>query len=592
MSESLNSRFLRIQHILERVHEGDYVLPEFQRSFVWSNSDIKDLLVSCLNGYFIGTFLLLRGDAAKSFKTRYFEGVPEANPQIPREPDDRTVDRIVLDGQQRITAAYYALYAPPGITPKGASYPRRYLLRIENCHVGDIDWEDLIEDWSENESSRKVPHSSGAARLRELIQKHDFVNLLNDSEFRKYLFENHLLPFAVLKSDSDFSRWLDDYADYLEEKGIEKAQVRERKQALRERLKNVLNFQVAVLELEERDLVKVVDLFERINRTGVALSVFALATAVYMKGGVNLRRLWREFYAASPTIQQFCQEDDETYPKYVLQVMALLQGKEVKKKVLIDSRQLSVTSDRWSQATELLEKALDRATSTRNGYGAIKSNLLPYRSAIVTLAALLAKCGTASDFDKLDAWYWSSVFTARYAGASETAIKQDYDQVCRWLKDGTQEPSVVTEAANRVSSHKLENIRTGGTYKAILCLISLAGAKDFLTGQSPELGLLNDHHIFPKSLYRDRRSVDSILNRTLITDTTNRDISNKRPSEYVREIIKALGGEEDDARDMLKSHLIDDECFEAMKQDDYSRFMARRAELIRSEMIRRIRYGS
>lgn len=34
---------------------SEVALPEFQRSFVWGNQDIKDLLVSILNGYFIGT---------------------------------------------------------------------------------------------------------------------------------------------------------------------------------------------------------------------------------------------------------------------------------------------------------------------------------------------------------------------------------------------------------------------------------------------------------------------------------------------------------------------------------------------------------
>jgi uncharacterized protein with ParB-like and HNH nuclease domain len=34
---------------------GKVVLPDFQRSFVWSVPDIEELLVSILQGYFIGT---------------------------------------------------------------------------------------------------------------------------------------------------------------------------------------------------------------------------------------------------------------------------------------------------------------------------------------------------------------------------------------------------------------------------------------------------------------------------------------------------------------------------------------------------------
>ncbi|MCX8025666.1 MAG: DUF262 domain-containing protein [Thermanaerothrix sp.] len=35
------------------------VLLEFQRSFVWTREDTEELLVSILQGYFIGTFLIL-----------------------------------------------------------------------------------------------------------------------------------------------------------------------------------------------------------------------------------------------------------------------------------------------------------------------------------------------------------------------------------------------------------------------------------------------------------------------------------------------------------------------------------------------------
>lgn len=42
---------------------GRVVLPQFQRNFVWSRDDITALLVSILEGHFIGSFLLLRTDS-------------------------------------------------------------------------------------------------------------------------------------------------------------------------------------------------------------------------------------------------------------------------------------------------------------------------------------------------------------------------------------------------------------------------------------------------------------------------------------------------------------------------------------------------
>jgi hypothetical protein len=80
-----------------------------------------------LNGYFIGSLLYLRRGDAFDFKIRFFEGLNKVNLKLPQEPDERSVDRVVLGGQQRLAALFYALYTPPDIRPKGASYPIRNL---------------------------------------------------------------------------------------------------------------------------------------------------------------------------------------------------------------------------------------------------------------------------------------------------------------------------------------------------------------------------------------------------------------------------------------------------------------------------------
>ena len=45
--------------ILADAYNGKVVVPEFQRSFLWSREGIEELLVSILKGYFVGTLLLL-----------------------------------------------------------------------------------------------------------------------------------------------------------------------------------------------------------------------------------------------------------------------------------------------------------------------------------------------------------------------------------------------------------------------------------------------------------------------------------------------------------------------------------------------------
>lgn len=64
-----------------------------------------------LQGYFVGTFLML--DTASSrpmFSFNPVEGVKSVNPNI--RPKEQGTVHLVLDGQQRLTSLFYALYEP------------------------------------------------------------------------------------------------------------------------------------------------------------------------------------------------------------------------------------------------------------------------------------------------------------------------------------------------------------------------------------------------------------------------------------------------------------------------------------------------
>lgn len=458
------------------------------------------------------------------------------------------------------------------------------------------DWEDVIWSVSENDRTRNILiNENGNQRkysFKELLSREGgFSNLIGKDYFREYLYENEIIPFSVLIDRSSLDDWLEDYGDYLrEEKGRDHDYIKNQKKRIKKELNDWFDFKVPVLILENRPLYEVAEIFERINRTGIELSVFALATAVFFKRGYNLRNWWKEYYENDSQIQKYCKEDDENYPKYILQIMALLQGKEVKKKVLINPFELTVDKEKWDEATELLSKALERLENTQTGYGVIKPDLLPYKPIIVTLSGLLKYCTSHEHFRKLDAWYWSSVFTGRYAGASDTAIKQDFDQVKEWLKDDDKKPEVVREAENRIADLELRKITKGALYKAILNIIALHGAKDFFTGQSIELIKLNDHHIFPKKSGIKLTNENCILNRTLISDDTNKRIYKKKPSEYLREMQNVLKSW-DRINDTFKTHLIDENALKAMQNDNYEEFIKHREETIKKEMKKRIKAG-
>jgi uncharacterized protein with ParB-like and HNH nuclease domain len=90
----------QLKKIIKDVHERRVVLPQFQRDFVWQVSSVTKLLVSLFSGYPIGSLLLMENN--ENYDFRAIDGVPDG----PAYPAAETL--LILDGQQRVTAAYRA----------------------------------------------------------------------------------------------------------------------------------------------------------------------------------------------------------------------------------------------------------------------------------------------------------------------------------------------------------------------------------------------------------------------------------------------------------------------------------------------------
>src|SRR3954471_150376 len=95
------TRMVDLPEVLEEISNGLVALPDFQRDFDWTNSDVVKLLVTVLKGWPAGSLLLMHG-RAKFFEVRSLEGGPQ--------PKKNHLRYTILDGQQRLTALYQAIY--------------------------------------------------------------------------------------------------------------------------------------------------------------------------------------------------------------------------------------------------------------------------------------------------------------------------------------------------------------------------------------------------------------------------------------------------------------------------------------------------
>lgn len=535
--KSLEVKGLKVNSLLEKVLKGEIVLPDFQRSFIWGPEDIRELLVSVLGNYFIGSMLVmvsLKDEAP--FALRLIEGVKEINP----EAEIQSLVSILLDGQQRTTALFYAMYEVP-LPLKGRKNPYKFYINLEEVIKEEPNWDDavLAVSVADKKRLREIEDNKMIIPIRAF---RDIKELMEELRNKKHI-EDWNLVTRIIELANSF-----------------------------------LNYEIHMVVLPRgTDIHRIVEAFERINRTGEPLSIFDLLTARLYKYGIKVRDLIEETkdkYSFAGAVQ----------PDTILKVIALLRGKEPKRRNLLELEPVQF-EEHWNLACEYLQKAYERITDIKNGYGVLDfKKWMPYSTMIVPLAALLYFVDTnkeiknAKTYHKIDVWYWISVFSKRYDEGVDTKILSDFKSVREWIEDDKKIPNFVLGFKPEDIDLDVDN-QSSSVYRGVINLITLRGALDFKTGQPPqfEKGKVQDDHIFPKSIYKE----NGVANRTIIS--TNQSKINKRPSEYFGERIKELG--EAKVKKILASHLIPPEALDCLLGDDLEKFM----ELRKSEIIKEIR---
>ena len=557
----------RLVDLVERAECGEIMLPEFQRNFVWSRDDIRDLLVSVLKDYFIGSFLLLRVDADHSpFAMRHVVGVD-------RQAEVRKPEWLVLDGQQRLTSLHYAFKAP-SIPVKWTKYPYRFFLNLEKV----LDIENAI--FSER-ADLCGPYVEPMRQFTSLI--------LPFTEIPRW--DNWLNAYERWLIDLDRELYFNEYFPVL-------------KPLWNRAIDGIRNFTVSVVELpkvrnDDADgVAEVCAIFERLNTKGVALSIFDLLTARLFPSGIDLHRLWETAVDRSPLLRRLSGGDPDVFGVYAVRALALIREQEIKTKTLINISPVGFEKD-WHRSTGYLERALERITSMNpDGFGAFDQKWIPYSTMAPVLAALLERIDREKfghrAYDGLKKWYWGSVFLERYAGAVESTSRSDYVGLVDWFREPSSIPDVFHEVDRNILANPAFSIRAvsrvNSTYRGVINLVAITGAKDFQANDAIEFHSLDDHHIFPRGFLeplRDRNGnrlydqdlVNCILNKTLISQQTNRRISRMSPKDYVQKIMPF-----ERRQDILRSHLIGDEAIDAMLENDYQRFLTERENTILSAL--------
>ncbi len=578
---TFDSTKTELSKLLEEVVLGKIQLPDFQRGWVWDDEHIRSLLVSIGRSFPIGAIMLLETGGDARFQVRPVEGVSLPNGKEP--------DRLILDGQQRLTSLTQVLKLPATVSTrdeKKREIKRYYYFDMNKALAGVHALEEAVVAVGENRI------------LRENFGRDIALDLSTpEKEYETF----HFPCNQILNSD-DWEDGLniahpDRFGRYMQFRKLV--------------LNPFRSYQVPVIELKKETTKEAVCLvFEKVNTGGVQLTVFELATATYAADGFNLRRDWfgeggvkgrHARFVVKPLLKSIAATDFlqgiTLLHTYEIQQHDLSAGKTGRDVTPVSAKRehiLAVPLEAYQKWAERLTQGFLEAEQFLRQLGFHHPNFLPYRAQLVPLAATLTHIGDRwlepQIQDKLSRWYWSGVFGELYGAASETRIALDLPQLLAWINDLTAPvPVTIVGAGFQVTRLDSMRTRTSAAYRGLYVLLQQQGAMDFfwqarmIDIDRNEKGI-DIHHIFPRKWCEDQgissRIFDSIINKTAISYKANRKIGSKAPSVYLEQIEsdKAVQLDQAGMDAILRTHNIDPAL---LRTDDFDGFFqTRKAALL------------
>ena len=552
---------LYLRELLDQIHDGQLQLPDFQRPWKWDDEHIVSLLATVTRGYPLGVVMTLRtGGPGTRFKPRPLAG---ADIHAGVEPEE-----LIMDGQQRLTSLFQALRAGKPVATedsRGRAINRWYYIDIAKALDDLTDREDAIVS---------VPAD------RKLLDSRRKVEL--DLSTQEAECAAGMFPLRLAMRSKDIIAWQRGFV----ESDTERWDVWE--QFNSQVLANVQGYQLPVIRLaKETPKEAVCTVFEKVNTGGVPLNVFELLTATYAGDPAYFKAHGEDFQL--PEHWALAQEELAQRPVFAelkdtdfLQAITLVSthfrrrgraGTDPFTQPAASCKRadiLDLPLEEYRQWSPQILTALHWTAEFLCRQGVFGGADLPYRSQVISLAAIRAVLGAEADSREADIkvarWYWCGVFGEQYSGQVETRLPRDLEQVIAWVRGG-REPASVTEANFPAARLNTMSRRNSAAYKGVLALLMREGATDWTYTKEPiNATIYADQQvdvamIFPKG-WCDKNGVgreqrDSIVNKTPLTNRTRRIMGSQSPGSYLQQIEAEAGLPGNWLDDIIASHRIE-----------------------------------
>ncbi|WP_458526189.1 GmrSD restriction endonuclease domain-containing protein [Onishia taeanensis] len=540
------------------IQRGSIKLPRFQRMEAWDRNRIASFLDTVISNLPMGVVLILQvdGNENEKFVSRH---ISTAEPE-----KEGTVTQHLLDGQQRLTAFWRAMY-------NNYDY--------ETFFVYHPEFDPRAEKSGEEVQVFMKPRWYDKHGRRMPLWADDPKSTL----------ERGLFPISLLRPgdmSAEISTWLADATQHLkpaggDEDAFEKLQTY---MTLQEKLKDAINqlrervthFNLPYLALPAATPKEVaLQVFINMNTNSKPLSLYDIIVAeVESVAGSSLHDLEARLDSHCPYAKRYAELRD-----LILSTSALLQDKVPNNRGMIEMNK-QVLVDNWHH----LERGLERMAAFLASQGIHDAARLPTNAVLPVVAACYELIPDDGDYRGkaeilLQRYLWSAFFTDRYENSSSSRAYADFKALKLVLQnqqfdeshiaqipvmDRPQYPLATKDELKAAGWPKGMGIEARG----IMAVTTYLEARDFADNQPASYDSLQKreyHHVFPDALLQEAEILSFLaLNCALITWKTNRVIGRKDPLAYLKERVDWAG--ESTVRQRMKTHLID---YDLLAKGDY-----------------------
>ncbi len=524
-----------VGEMISDIRSQDLVLPEFQREYVWSREQAKQLLVSLTHEYPVGGLLFWKTQDPPELKN------------VKEIPANWGTVRVILDGQQRLTTLFMFVTGeiPPYYTKEDITTDVRDL--YFNVADGDFQYFQPVRMRDNPRWVRVVDCFAG-----------DSISVFSIAK-------------KIAGDDEGAFRMAEEYASNLG------------------KLTSIRGMDIPTQVVPpEASINEAIDVFDRVNSLGTKLTDAELALTHVTGNWAQARRTLK---AKMDDLHTKGFGFDLTFMTRAL--VGSVTGHALFEH--IHTVQRPQLEEGWAK----LSRTLDYTTTILPGSAHTHSigNMSSSNPLIPIVRFLILNKGRFPSNISLRSgihWLYLAQIHQRYAGQTDSRLEHDVTIVNReespW--QSLLDQIVVQRGRVEVLPDDFEGRGVSHPlYRMTLTLAKAHGAVDWFNGipldaPTGDRFSIHSHHIFPSSVlygdefssdsYLDRQIVNAIANRAFLTGPTNLSIGSRLPEDYLPEVEDLYPG-------ALASQFIPMDP-QLWKLDRYRDFLRARRELIATSL--------